>query len=262
MFGQLQNLRLKAIPAPESSMQMKAVYRDCPIDESAPAFREMLVRASDFGVEGRNHYASERNPPYYARADGAIEALLVREGVGARLGAVDKRLRAEGLRLHLFDAWRPRAVQAYFYEVWMPREVRRLHPDWDDARVIEEVGRYWAAPSASPERPAPHATGGAVDLTIVWDDGEPLFMGSVFDDATALSHTARFETVGAEEASFSADEARANRRLLYWLMLDAGFASHPREWWHYSYGDQMWAVDTGQPAALYGLAEPSAEVLL
>ncbi|MES1200940.1 MAG: M15 family metallopeptidase, partial [Pseudomonadota bacterium] len=104
------------------------------------------------------------------------------------------------------------------------------------------------------------ATGGAVDLTIVWQDGEPLYMGSLFDDATALAGTDRFER-DMDEPSFSHDEARANRRLLYWLMIEAGFSNHPDEWWHYSYGDQMWAIHMGKPAALYGLAEPDAELL-
>ena len=260
MFGELLNLRLRPISVRESSPPMKRAYRDWPIDESAPEFAEALVRASDFGVEGRNYYAHSRNPPYWAPAEGAITALLLRQAVGARLRKVDQRLRAEGLRLHLFDAWRPRGVQAYFHDVWMPREVRRRHPDWADAEVMAETERYWAAPSSSSSRPAPHATGGAVDLTIVWADGEPLWMGSLFDDATALAHTARFEAE-TEAPSFSDEEARANRRLLYWLMLDAGFASHPQEWWHYSYGDQMWAIHKDEPAALYGLAEPAAELL-
>ncbi|MEJ0059268.1 MAG: M15 family metallopeptidase [Terricaulis sp.] len=78
-------------------------------------------------------------------------------------------------------------------------------------------------------RPAPHATGGAVDLTIVWDDGAPLWMGSLFDDATSLAGTDRFER-DTDDFSFSHEEARANRRLLYWLMIEAGFSNHPDEW--------------------------------
>ncbi|NUT29743.1 MAG: dipeptidase, partial [Streptomyces sp.] len=27
------------------------------------------------------------------------------------------------------------------------------------------------------------------------------------------------------------------------------------EWWHWSYGDRYWALQTRQPAALYGPAE-------
>ena len=54
--------------------------------------------------------------------------------------------------------------------------------------------------------------------------------------------------------SFSDEEARANRRLLHWLMVEEGFAGHPDEWWHFSWGDQMWAALTGAPAAHYGMA--------
>ena len=49
--------------------------------------------------------------------------------------------------------------------------------------------------------------------------------------------------------------------LLYWLMMDAGFANHPNEWWHYSFGDQMWAIHNELPAAIFGLAEPAPELL-
>lgn len=254
MFGALRELRAKPIPARDSARSAIRAYRDLPIDPNCAEHREKLTPANAYGVEGASYYAQARNPPYWRRIDGAIDDLLVRESVGARLRAVDKRLRAEGLMLFLHDAWRPREVQAYFHDQWMPAEVRRRHPDWDDARVMTEVEHYWAPPSGSPLRPAPHATGGAVDLTIVWQDRSPLWMGSLFDDATALAHVDRFEQESSSP-SFSDEEARANRRLLFWLMSEAGFASLPNEWWHYSYGDQIWAAIAGAPAALYGLAE-------
>ena len=55
----------------------------------------------------------------------------------------------------------------------------------------------------------------------------------------------------------SDEEARANRRILYWVMAEAGFANNPTEWWHYSWGDQMWAKLRGEPAALYGACDPT-----
>ncbi len=212
------------------------------------------MRAETFGLSGRNHYAHDRNPPYWEAAPGAVDALWIRQSVGEKLASVDKKLRAQGLCLYLYDAWRPRAVQAYFHEVWTPRELARRHPDWSDAQVREEVGNYWAAPTNDPMRPAPHATGAAVDLTIAIIGEGPLWMGSLFDDVTPLAHTDRFEHGDAASFAFSDEEARANRRLLFWLMIEAGFNNYRNEWWHYSWGDQMWARDTGQPAALYGLA--------
>ena len=52
-------------------------------------------------------------------------------------------------------------------------------------------------------------------------------------------------------------EAQANRRLLYWVMTEAEFANNPTEWWHYSWGDQMWAKLAGQSAAHYGGCNPT-----
>jgi D-alanyl-D-alanine dipeptidase len=42
------------------------------------------------------------------------------------------------------------------------------------------------------------------------------------------------------------------RSLLAAVMQQAGFAQHPNEWWHFSYGDQLWAWRTGGQQAIYG----------
>ncbi|MEJ0059267.1 MAG: hypothetical protein WDM79_06760 [Terricaulis sp.] len=143
MFGDLDELRQRPIPALESSRAMKQGYRDWPIEDSGELHAEPLVCAGDFGLAGQNYYASERNPPYWARADGAVDKLLVRRSVGALLKDVNARLIPAGLKLYLHDAWRPRAVQAYFHDVWMPGEVRRRRPDLSDDEVRAEVQRYW-----------------------------------------------------------------------------------------------------------------------
>jgi len=143
----------------------------------------------------------------------------------------------------------------------VPRELRKQRPDLFDGETATETGQYWAAPTVDASAPAPHSTGAAIDLSIRWQNGgDFLWMGSLFDDASAISHAAHYETPVADTAfSFSAGEARANRRLLHWLMTGQGFAANPNEWWHFSYGDQMWAQFLAQPAAFYaGIEEPSA----
>ena len=82
-----------------------------------------LVQA--LGLAGDNFYAGERNPPYWRRIDGATEKLLLRQTVLEKLGNVNARAGEAGLELYLFDAWRPRAVQAYFHDIWMPQELKR-----------------------------------------------------------------------------------------------------------------------------------------
>jgi D-alanyl-D-alanine dipeptidase len=250
-FGTLEALRQKPIPQPAP----KRGYRDIPIDAEGAAHQEPLVHAREFGIAGENYYASERNPPYYHRIPGSIDALVLREGAARRLHEANARLGEAGLELFLFDAWRPQAVQRYFHDEWLPRELKRRRPELSGEALLREVETYWAAPSEGKDAPSPHATGGAIDLTMRWRDGEPLWMGSLFDDPSPVSHTAHFEGAATDALSFSAEEARANRRLLYWLTRDAGFTSNPNEWWHFSYGDQMWAQLTGAPVALYSGAE-------
>jgi D-alanyl-D-alanine dipeptidase len=253
MFSHLQALRNKPIPAEPH----RRGYHAIPIDSAGPANAEPLIDAHTLGLAGANFYASAHNPPYYHPIPGAIDKLLLRAGAAALLQRVNARLGEVGLELWLFDAWRPQAVQIYFHDHWFPAELRKRNPALSGADLTAEVERYWAAPSDGADAPSPHSTGGAVDLTLRWIGGEALWMGSLFDDASPIAHLEHFE-VDSAEWSFSAEEARANRRLLYWLMAEAGFAANPNEWWHFSYGDQMWAQATGADAALYGGIEAAA----
>jgi D-alanyl-D-alanine dipeptidase len=260
-FKSLQALRERPIGAQEAARAARKGCRErMPIRRDNALFGEAMVEARDMGLKGENFYASARNPPYWQKVEGATEKLLLRRSVAERLARVNGRAGEAGLELFLFDAWRPRAVQAFFHDVWRPRELKRRQPHLSGAALIEEVERYWAAPSGDESSPAPHATGGAIDLTLRWKDGEALWMGSLFDDVTQLANRDRFENLAKENFSFSDEEARANRRLLHWLMAEEDFAGHPDEWWHFSWGDQMWAALTGAGHAHYGAA-PVSDVI-
>jgi D-alanyl-D-alanine dipeptidase len=258
LFGALAGLREEPIGDLALARARKECFREHPIATTSPAHNEPLVDVRDLGIAGENFYHSHRNPPYWRRIDGSTAALGVRRSVGEKLKRVNARLEAATLELYVFDAWRPRTVQEYFHDYWMPAELRRRMPELTGDALTREVERYWAAPTREASSPAPHATGGAVDLTVRWIGAEQLWMGSLFDDATDISHRDRFERLDARALSFSDEEARANRRLLHWAMIEEGFAGHPDEWWHFSWGDQLWAKLTGAPAAFYGPAEPPA----
>jgi D-alanyl-D-alanine dipeptidase len=254
-FGPLQEFRIRPIGDQAPARLRRKDFRSrIAITRDNELFGEGVVEARDSGLAGENFYATSRNPPYWQKVDGATDKLWLRRTVAEKLGRVNARAAAAGLELFVLDAWRPREVQAYFHDVWMPRELQRRDPALNGAALTEEVERYWAAPSDSADSPAPHATAAAVDLTLRWKKGDPLWMGSLFDDVTALANRDRFENLDPCNFSFSDQEARANRRLLHWLMAEEGFAGHPDEWWHFSWGDQMWAALTGAPAAHYGLA--------
>ena len=183
-----------------------------------------------------------------------------------RLGVVQRLLDAQqqlvehdpSLRLSIFDAWRPIAVQAFMVdhsiaELCRERGVEVRSGDAFD-QVVADVGRFWAAPSRDPMTPPPHSTGAAVDLTLSSSDGTPLAMGGEIDAIGAVSEPQHY--AGREDSE--ARRWHQRRQLLAEVMGAAGFAQHPNEWWHYSFGDQLWAWRKGAAVAVYAEAVNSA----
>lgn len=229
--------------------------RQWPIDLENPLFNEGFADIRELGIAGENYYYSTSNPPYNTRIEHSIPELFLRKGVIEKLSRIEEKIRAKGLRLWLFDAYRPAEVQSYFYNTWFPEYLRKTRPEMSEQEIMEEVGKYWAKASLDgsidPLSPPPHTTGGAVDLTISDEHGALLNMGSPFDEMSEIAFTDRYEKSSGEISETEAAQIRANRRLLYHLMTEEGFANNPNEWWHYSWGDQMWAKLSDKPAALY-----------
>lgn len=171
----------------------------------------------------------------YARAGrpGAQERCLVRRGVAERLKRAAAAL-PSGYSLLIYDTLRPLSVQRDLYEeCW--ENMRLAYPEESEEERKRRVEDFVACPREDPARPAPHTTGGAVDLTLC-RDGVPVWMGTEFDDSTQRAWTRWLEE--SEEDP----EARDHRRLLYHTMAEAGFASYSCEWWHFAYGERMWAM--------------------
>lgn len=87
-----------------------------------------------------------------------------------------------------------------------------------------------------------HQAGGAVDLVICTKDGIPLDMGTKYDEFNAFTAT---YSKGLPLA------ARRNREMLLRYMRQEGFVNYPNEWWHFSYGDRMWAAYSRKKCAIY-----------
>lgn len=253
-------MKWKEIPIPNYDFDIESVrnYQTIKIDKTNPLFKEELVNLYEFGIRGVNHYHSQYNPPYYQSIPGSISELKSRKTIAEKLRKVNKKLKDVGIELFVFDAFRPLAVQNYFYYQWIPQYLRLVYPEKDEAWIKEEVNSYWARGARDKEEILasipPHSTGAAVDLTLCFrETGHLLEMGSIFDDITERSHATYFENC-QDRKSFTIVEARKNRRLLYHLMRAEEFVQHPKEWWHFSYGDQMWALIDRQPSAFYGYA--------
>jgi D-alanyl-D-alanine dipeptidase len=97
---------------------------------------------------------------------------------------------------------------------------------------------------------APHVAGAAVDLTLVDEAGNELWMGTPVDATPEQSAGACWFDAEVDPT------ARQNRTILVKALGGAGLVNYPTEWWHWSYGDRYWALTAGAPAALHGPREP------
>ena len=175
---------------------------------------------------------------------------MLRQTVVDRLLAAQTQLEAihPGWRIQVFDAYRPVAVQEFMVRHTYETLRQGASPEASEEELMAQVYQFWALPSEDLKTPPPHSTGGAIDLTLVDATGTPVDMGSPIDEPSPRSIPDYFA------ASTNPEEKRyhTSRELLYQVMQGAGFARHPNEWWHFSWGDQMWAWLTNQPAARYG----------
>ena len=191
-------------------------------------------------------------PHYFQQGlPGATAKMYVRKSVADMLQCAARNL-PEGYKLKILDAWRPPAVQsALFCEYYDRIRSCFTTAEKTDEQIREMAQLFVSFPSEDPNTPFVHATGGAVDLTVVDASGNELDMGTAFDDFSDKAHTAYFET-----APFS--PVRDNRRILYNAMIRAGFTNYPAEWWHYDYGNAFWAALNDTNAIYQGIyTEPA-----
>jgi len=177
---------------------------------------------------------------------GASTQQFLRKGAADRLISAANRL-PEGYKFVVFDAYRPLAVQQALFDSFKAI-VKKDMPGASENEISEATQKYVSLPSSDLNRPSPHATGGAVDLSILGPDGQLLNMGTEFDSFEPQAGTAYFkERAGGEQI-------HRNRQLLYTLLVDAGFTNYPEEWWHFDYGNQFWGYLSGRDA-IYGLVD-------
>lgn len=162
------------------------------LEQAVPGIRLQMVYATD------KHFVKKR---MYSQPKAYLRAVAANALKGAQA-----ELKAKGLSLKIWDAYRPYKVSEMMWEL-----VR------DD--------RYVADPSHGSK----HNRGCAVDLTIVnAKTGAELKMPTPYLD---FSPKAYHSTTGFSK------EVLANRALLRRTMEKHGFLAYNEEWWHYNYAE-------------------------
>ncbi|MCZ2722294.1 M15 family metallopeptidase [Marinomonas sp. 15G1-11] len=189
--------------------------------------------------------------PFYAKMGiaNAIPECFVREGVFEKLHQVTKLI-PEGKKLVVLDGWRPFSVQQHLFDTLI-NILKKSFPTHSEQHLHHKAKSLVSPPSSDVGAPSPHLTGGSVDVTLCDDMGRFLDMGTHFDEASQLSWTAALEGRSLEYT-----QAIENRRILYNAMSEVGFTNLPSEWWHYDFGNQLWAYRTSSQRAQYGVTRP------
>jgi zinc D-Ala-D-Ala dipeptidase len=133
-----------------------------------------------------------------------LSRAYARKPVAEALRKIQEELKAKGLGIKIFDAYRPYKATVKFYEVY------------HDTTYV-----------ASPYRGSRHNRGCALDLTVIdLKTGQELRMPTDYDS---------FKKEAWPSTPVSDPQIRKNRALLIEVMEKHGFKVNGSEWWHYDF---------------------------
>lgn len=143
----------------------------------------------------------------------------------------------KGISLMLYEAFRTRTRQC---ALWKPvfERIKDEKPDWTDGQIFRHASNWVSPPNGFGSG---HQAGAAIDITLATSAGDELDMG-------AAIQTFGPETMTDAQVSGAAQE---RRDLLVETLAAQGLVNYPAEWWHFSYGDRLWAEVTGRNKAFF-----------
>lgn len=185
-------------------------------------------------------------PSYYNRGLSEESRIYIRKTIAEKLKKIQEELGK--YRFKIWDGWRSREVQHNIYmNYW--KKLKYKHPNWEEDRLKEEVGKFVTV-ATDPNRIPIHCSGGSVDLTLIDSSGNELDMGTGFDHFGSEAASLFYEDDDID------DPVRTNKKLLREIMLAEDFRHDDDEWWHFDYGNQLWAAAFNKSFAIYGECVP------
>jgi zinc D-Ala-D-Ala dipeptidase len=185
--------------------------------------------------EGKMYADYIREHPDYGR-------VYLRSAVLERLQDAASKL-PNGIKLVVRAGHRPVEVQKRLLQYVVDNYIKQnpgVNPDW----ALEHARTFVSDPEV---KLPPHCCAAAVDVEL-FDTKK----GKLLDFGSPLNMDNEISTLHSSGITLAQKE---NRMLLLRIMLEAGFASYYPEWWHFSYGDEVWAWFYEKENCLYGLIE-------
>lgn len=172
----------------------------------------------------------------------------IRKTVFAKLKQAQALL-SKGLRFCLYEGYRSLSLQKMLFEHRFEK-IKQHHADWSEHALFTETIKL-VSPVVNQDGSKnipPHSTGGAIDVYLIDDQGQPVAMGIhpkdwMDDEDGSVSLTA---------STIISAEAQHHRKIMSEVLSTVGFVNYPTEYWHWSYGDRYWAYHQNKPYAIYG----------
>ena len=167
---------------------------------------------------------------------------LVREAVVEKIGRISKQLNKENKALIIRSGWRSfkhhQLLWDNFYDF-----LRNQHPNRELNEIREMVANFIAL-----EEESMHSTGGAVDA-LIYD----LKNDSIMDFGTNNGYKIDLIKKSYPYHPDISPIAKKNRKLLINLFEKEDFVCDLREYWHFDYGNVVWALEKKEKYAIYGI---------
>jgi zinc D-Ala-D-Ala dipeptidase len=188
----------------------------------------------------------EREGPIYkqyVQGNPSYHSMYLREEVARRLYAALQHL-PEHWKAILRDGHRPVAVQLKLLQSLVDK-YKEDNPAAKNEEAIAYARTFVSDPAI---KLPPHCCGEAVDVDVLDTNN-----GMLVDFGSAVNTPEEISFLHSDKVS---EDQHDNRITLLSAMLKEGFAPCYDEWWHFTYGDRVWAYFYNQPQILYGIIEP------
>ncbi|RYC53463.1 M15 family metallopeptidase [Flagellimonas olearia] len=169
---------------------------------------------------------------------------LVREDMIEKIARISRKLGAQNKILIIRSAWRSFEHQQLLWETKFIsfQRMQRMYPEKPSKEIEEMVSHFIAPPQKSM-----HTTGGAIDA-LIYD----AVQDCVMDFGTNTGLEIKLSKQCYPYHPGIGLEAKKNRALLIGLFEDEDFVCDLKEYWHFDYGNVMWAIGKEREYAMYG----------
>lgn len=190
-----------------------------------------LVSLKESGFNLIFEPASKKNYKYF-----------VREALVEKIGRISKLLDKEEKVLIIRSVWRSFEHQQLIRQK-KAAFLQQKHPDKSSEEINKLVSNFIA-----PRTQSTHATGGAIDA-LIYDLKNDCVMDFGTNDGLNIDLNKKCYPYHPDITP----QAKKNRKLLISLFEKEDFVCDLVEYWHFDYGNVIWALEKGKEYSKYGI---------